>query len=225
MESRSSGDYFLGTHDEELARLGLQHRVWRPTVLDVWRRAGITVGSRILDVGAGPGYAALDLAEIVGRSGRVVAVERSEQFVRAGQEACKVRGFVNVEFRRLELMSDPLPAGNFDVAWCRWVASFVSSPAVLIEKMAACIRPGGTAIFHEYANYATWQLIPRRKLVDEFVLRVMDSWRTTGGEPDIALALLALPPAHGFVIREAVPRVFFFAPVRQISFGTGHQHF
>src|SRR5438094_1173159 len=29
----SEKDYILGTHDEELLRLGLQHRVWRPVVL------------------------------------------------------------------------------------------------------------------------------------------------------------------------------------------------
>ena len=34
-------DYLLGTHDAEVQRLGLQHRVWRPRVLDAWRRAGI----------------------------------------------------------------------------------------------------------------------------------------------------------------------------------------
>ena len=33
-------DYYLGTHDDELTRLGVQHRVWRPTVLACWRRAG-----------------------------------------------------------------------------------------------------------------------------------------------------------------------------------------
>ena len=76
-------DYVLGTHNEELARLGLQHRVWRPVVLDCWQRAGITVGKRVLDVGAGPGYAAVDLAEIVGPTGEVVALERSENFIRA----------------------------------------------------------------------------------------------------------------------------------------------
>src|SRR5690606_12052613 len=64
--------YFLGTHDEELERLGLQHRVWRPTVLECWRRAGIGPGSKVLDVGAGPGFAAADLADIVGPTGRVV---------------------------------------------------------------------------------------------------------------------------------------------------------
>src|SRR5437870_1361095 len=83
----SEKDYVLGTHDEELLRLGLQHRVWRPVVLDCWQKAGITTGKRVLDLGAGPGYAALDLAEIVGRSGEVVALERSGKFVAAIRES------------------------------------------------------------------------------------------------------------------------------------------
>ena len=78
-------DYVLGTHDEELARLGLQHRVWRPVVLDCWQKAGITVGKRVLDVGAGPGYATVDLAEIVGPTGEVVALERSANFVKRNE--------------------------------------------------------------------------------------------------------------------------------------------
>ncbi len=74
-------DYVLGTHDDELIRLGLQHRVWRPRALDVWRRAGFTVGQTLLDVGCGPGYATADLAGIVGDRGQVVAVDRSERFL------------------------------------------------------------------------------------------------------------------------------------------------
>jgi len=66
-------DYVLGTHDEENARLLLQHRVWRPRALDAWRRAGFTVGQTLLDLGCGPGHAAVDLAEIVGPTGRVFA--------------------------------------------------------------------------------------------------------------------------------------------------------
>src|SRR5437762_14189187 len=91
----SEKDYVLGTHDEELLRLGLQHRVWRPVVLDCWQKAGITAGKRILDLGAGPGYAALDLAEIVGPSGEVVALERSGNFVAAMRESFRRRGLTN----------------------------------------------------------------------------------------------------------------------------------
>src|SRR5947209_3771961 len=62
-------DYVLGTHDEEIERLGLQHLVWRPRMMAAWGRAGVTRGSRVLDVGAGPGFATADLAEVVGETG------------------------------------------------------------------------------------------------------------------------------------------------------------
>src|ERR1700674_2828201 len=93
----SEGDYVLGTHDAELERLGLQHRLWRPRMLDAWRRAGIVPGQTVLDVGAGPGYAALDLAEIVGRTGRVVALERSRRFVEVLTARAAARGFTQLE--------------------------------------------------------------------------------------------------------------------------------
>ena len=68
MPEKIETDYVLGTNDEEIQRLGLQHRVWRPTTLECWRRGRISIGSRVIDIGCGPGYATLDLAEIVGRA-------------------------------------------------------------------------------------------------------------------------------------------------------------
>ena len=48
---KSERDYVLGTHDEEVERLALQNRVWRPRTLEAWRRAGFTVGQTLIDVG------------------------------------------------------------------------------------------------------------------------------------------------------------------------------
>src|SRR5512140_1780945 len=98
-------DYVLGTHEEELARLGLQHRVWRPVVLDCWQRAGLTVGKRVLDVGAGPGYATVDLAEIVGPTGEVIALERSRKFIRAMEANFRARLLTNVKTHEIDLMT------------------------------------------------------------------------------------------------------------------------
>ena len=67
-------------------------------------------------------------------------------------------------------------------------------------------------IFHEYAEYATWRMAPRCRLVEEFAERVMESWRATGGEPNIALALPPLLTACGFRIRSATPRIFCVRP-------------
>jgi protein-L-isoaspartate O-methyltransferase len=205
-------DYFLGTHDEELLRLGLQHRVWRPTVLECWRRAGVGPGARVLDVGAGPGYAAADLAEIVGPEGEVVAVERSRRFVAAGRAMLASHGFGNVRYHEIDLMVDALPATGFDASWCRWVACFVSSPTMLIDKIAAAVRPGGVAIFHEYVRYDTFRISTAGPRMDEFVRQVEQGWRAAGGEPNVAPAVVALLQERGFSIRDAIPRVFCARP-------------
>lgn len=205
-------DYVLGTHEEELARLGLQHRVWRPVVLDCWQRAGITVGKRVLDVGAGPGYAAVDLAEIVGATGEVVALERSQNFVRAMEEACRARSLTNVKIHELDLMAGELPRGNYDFSWCRWVMSFVSDPAMLIRKLGDVMRKGSVAIFHEYGHYETWHFFPRLPNQERFREHVIATWRESGGEPDGAVPLATLLPANGFTIRSARPHLFCVRP-------------
>lgn len=204
--------YFLGTHDEELLRLGLQHRVWREAVLDCWRVAGIGAGARVLDIGAGPGYAAADLAEIVGPSGEVVAVERSGRFVEAGRGMLAQHGFSQARYHEIDLMTDALPGGGYDFAWCRWVACFVSSPALLVDKIAAALRPGGRAIFHEYLLYGTFSFAPPRPRQREFAEQVMKGWRATGGEPDIAQPVQKLLEQRGFAIRAAIPRIYALRP-------------
>ena len=205
-------DYVLGTHDEELARLGLQHRVWRPVVLDCWQRAGITVGKRVLDLGAGPGYATVDLAEIVGPTGEVVALERSENFVRAMEQACRSRSFANVHIHQLDLVTGELPKGHYDFSWCRWVMSFVNDPAVLIRKLGDVMPPGSLAIFHECGHYETWHFFPRLANQERFRAHVIATWRESGGEPDGAVALAKLLPANGFAIRSARPHLFCVRP-------------
>ena len=205
-------DYVLGTHEEELERLGVQHRAWRPVVLDCWKQVGITVGSKVLDVGAGPGYATVDLAEIVGPRGRVVAVERSGNFVEAIKNSARKGGLSNVEVHELDLMNDDLPGGPYDFAWCRWVLCFVSDPKLVVKKIANVLRPGGRAIFHEYGYYTTWKFFPRRASLEEFRNHVVATWRESGGEPDTGSLLPLWLRNSGFEVRSVVPRIFCLRP-------------
>jgi ubiquinone/menaquinone biosynthesis C-methylase UbiE len=201
-------DYVLGTHDEEIARLGLQHRVWRPTVLECWQKAGLSRGMKVIDVGAGPGFATLDLADIVGPTGEVLAAERSSRFLETAMTACAGRGITNVRFRSMDLMNGSLGVTGFDAAWCRWVACFVSSPATLMQRIADALRPGGAAIFHEYCNYSTFQFTPGRPALEQFAEEVMASWRAAGGEPNIGRDLPVLLPAVGFRVRHVRHHIF-----------------
>lgn len=206
-EERNDADYVLGTHDDEVARLGLQHRVWRPVTAECWQRVGITHGWRVIDVGAGPGYATADLAEIVGPSGAVLGIERSARFLDVARERCRRRGLSNVEFREADLMEHSLGDLRFDASWCRWVASFVSSPRKLIENIAGALRPGGIAVFHEYCDYETFRFMPIKPALERFCIEVMESWRASGGEPNVARELPELLGKAGFRVIEIVPRI------------------
>jgi SAM-dependent methyltransferase len=182
------GDYVLGTHDEEISRLALQHRTWRPFVLAAWRRAGFALGQTILDVGCGPGYASLDLAETVGKSGRVIALDRSRRFLDVLEATSRDRGLREViQTFEVDLDRSPLPEVRADGAWFRWVLGFVQRPAELLARVSAALRPGARLVAFEYFDYATWRFAPRSPEHEEFVREVMAAWRDSGGEPDVGL--------------------------------------
>ncbi|HEX4738580.1 MAG TPA: methyltransferase domain-containing protein [Allosphingosinicella sp.] len=200
-------DYVLGTDPGEIDRLGLQHRVWRPRMLDACRRAGIGPGRTVLDVGAGPGFAATDIAEIVGPAGCVIAVERSRRFLDALAERAECLGLANLRLLEADVTEGGLGEAVADSAWCRWVLSFVANPSGTVSHIAAALRPGGTAIFHEYADYASWRTMPPSPEIERFVRLAMQSWRDTGGEPDIALRLPMWLEAEGLEIVSVRPLV------------------
>jgi ubiquinone/menaquinone biosynthesis C-methylase UbiE len=208
----SERDYILGTHDAEIARLLLQHRVWRPRMLDAWRRAGITQGQTVIDVGSGPGYAALDLAEIVGPQGRVLAVERSERFLSALEATAGARNLANIDTLEADITEAPIGEAIADAAWCRWVFSWLTKPERGVANISSALKAGGVAVFHEYLNYAAWGLLPHDAAFAAFVKAVIDSVAQTGADIDSAHALPKHLEQAGFEIVSLAPIVDVVAP-------------
>jgi SAM-dependent methyltransferase len=178
-------DYVLGTHDEEIARLGLQHSVWRPYATAAWKRAGFNRGQTLVDLGCGPGWATLDLADLVGPEGKVVAIDRSRRFLDKLEGRARARDIAHVETHEQDLAQGALPVTGADGLWARWVFAFVPGPRDLLVRAVDTLKPGGRIVIHEYMDYRTWRLHPRSEVFEEFVDEVMSSWRANGGEPDI----------------------------------------
>ena len=208
----SEKDYVLGTNDDELARLGLQHRAWQACARAAWHNADIGPGQTVLDVGCGPGYATIDLAELVGPSGRVIAIDKSDKFLNALHSEFDKRKLVNVTTHKSDFDRGDFPAVTADAAWCRWVFAFLGQPREFLSRLAASVRPGGAIVIHEYFGYATWQSAPASPELEEFVTCMMASWREHGGEPDIALSLPRWLEELGFELRVLKPIVDVVQP-------------
>ena len=205
-------EYVLGTHDEEIARLGLQHRVWLPHATAAWRRARFRAGQTIIDLGAGPGYATIDLARIVGSGGRVIALERSSRFLSHLEAECARLGLAHVEAIEADL-DESLPVkGLADGLWCRWVAAFVREPERLVSGLRRVMNPGAAVVFHEYCEYRTWRMMPACPELDAFVDVVIAAWRADGGEPDIGRSIPRWLHDNGFTVESVKPIVEVITP-------------
>jgi SAM-dependent methyltransferase len=200
--SHKPKEYVLGTGPEELARLGLQHRLWSDAAHGVWRRAGIGLGRRVLDVGCGPGFASLELAQIVGQTGFVVGVDESAGYITHVNEQAAARGLghcrgVVGDVQRLGTVLTGPDAGAFDLAYARWVLCFVPDPEAVVAGVAAALKPGGRFCVHDYFNYGSMTMAPRRASHDKAVAATIASWHARGGDTDIMGRLPRLMERHG----------------------------
>ena len=90
-------EYLLGMQPAEVRRLDQQHRTWRALTERVWGLAGFGRGQSLVDLGSGPGFASLDLARLVGGSGRVVAVDSSPTATEQLRSTARQMGVENLE--------------------------------------------------------------------------------------------------------------------------------
>jgi SAM-dependent methyltransferase len=213
--------YVLGTDPAEQQRLRLQHELWLPAAGAAWARAGLKPGQWVLDLGAGPGFCALELARAVGPGGRVLALERSGTYADAARNAAATAALSQLEVRRFDLAAPPsldegaqgdegLGDGNFgrgcfDLAWCRWLAMFLPRLEPLLSLVGTSLRPGGCLVAHEYVHWQTFALHPHGTAIARFAAAVTDSFRAAGGDPDVNRRLPALLAVDGFAIEELRP--------------------
>jgi ubiquinone/menaquinone biosynthesis C-methylase UbiE len=200
-----ANEYVLGTHDAELARLGLQHRLWSEWTFACWDRCGIRPGSVVLDVGSGPGYTAFDLVPLVGPSGRVIAVDESERFIEYVRARAVTLGVDNVETSVQDVQELRVPARTVDVAYARWVLCFVPKPEAVVAGVAQALKPGGVFAVQDYIHWAALTLSPRSDIFLRVIPNVGKSWRDHGGDPSIGQRLPAMMEAAGLEVIETRP--------------------
>jgi len=198
-------EYVLGTNDDELVRLGFQHRAWAQYAFAIWEEAGFAAGKTILDVGCGPGFGTMDIARIVGPTGKVIAADASARFLeylRAQADGQKVR---HVETILTDVQDLDLPPSSIDGAYARWVLCFVKDPAAVVKAVAKALRPGAAFAVQDYFNYAAITLAPRSAIFTRVIHAVIASWVDHGGDPDLIARLPALMQECGLQVRTVRP--------------------
>lgn len=99
-------------------------------------------GQQVLDVGCGTGLSLPLLHEVVGRHGRIVAVEQSPPMLAQARQRCK--GWPGVEFIESAAEEAPLP-GDMDAALLFFTHDLMQHPEAL-DRLLAALKPGAHVV-------------------------------------------------------------------------------
>ena len=133
---------------------------------------------RVLDVGSGAGDVAFLAANLVGRAGQVVGVDRSASAVARARTRAEEQSLVNVTFRESELSAIAFDQ-RFDAAIGRYVLCFQPDPVSLVRSIANLVHPGGIILFHEPDREQTLSF-PPAPTYDRAYQWVTETYRRSG---------------------------------------------
>jgi SAM-dependent methyltransferase len=103
---------------------------------------GVGPGWRCLDAGAGGGSFARWLASRVGESGSVVAADIDTRLI-------EDLAAPNLEVRQMDLTTDELEIGEFDLVHTRLFLIHVPAREQVLRRLVAALRPGGILMVEE----------------------------------------------------------------------------
>jgi SAM-dependent methyltransferase len=125
---------------------GLRDDVYRRPLATALGRLGLRPGWRCVDVGAGGGDVSVALAEMVGRDGRVYAVDSDPM---ARDEVARVAAAHAQVIALTQAGEDLALPEAVDLAFCRFLLMHVLDPVVVVRMMAKSVRAGGWVVAQE----------------------------------------------------------------------------
>lgn len=110
----------------------------------------IKEGMTVSDLGCGNGFYTLQLAKLVGASGKVYAVDIQQEMLHLLDERAKAAGIDNLE-PVLGSLTDPrLPEGSQDLILLVDVYHEFSHPEQMLRAMRKSLKPGGRVALVEF---------------------------------------------------------------------------
>jgi SAM-dependent methyltransferase len=129
--------------DDEGARLGKLQGLHDGATIRRLLALGVGPGWNCLELGAGAGSVAAWMADAVGPTGTVTAVDRdASQLGHLGERA-------TVSVREDDLTTMVFPADTFDVIHSRSVLMHIDAADDVVAKLIPALRPGGVVLFEE----------------------------------------------------------------------------
>jgi FkbM family methyltransferase len=129
---------------EQEARRETQQRV-----SDIFKTMGVAPGAVVADVGAGQGFFTVRLARAVGETGRVLAVDVSQQALRSLRSRIEEEGLRNVQVIEGATDDPHLPENSLDAALIVNAYHEMTDHQAMLAQIRKALKPTGRLIIVE----------------------------------------------------------------------------
>jgi len=132
-----------------LMAFGYRFRDLRLPRMNILKDVGIKPGFHVLDYGCGPGSYILPLAELVGESGKIYALDIHPLAIQKVQDIASKRQVANVE----TILSDcktGLLDNSLDVVLLYDAFHDLSGPGGVLEELHRVLKPNGVLSFSDH---------------------------------------------------------------------------
>jgi len=141
--------YVLGHSDHERRRLALQASILNPLTDSFLRRAGVSAGMRVLELGCGIGEVSLMAARLVGPHGHVHGIDIDGDALEIARGRCRSAGHDHVAFEKVDVATHA-PAQLYDAVIGRHILIHTPDAAAVLKKAVDRVHVGGLIAFQEY---------------------------------------------------------------------------
>lgn len=148
-----SKEYFLATGDKDEERQEIINGVYNPNTMQFLIKCGLKPGMKVLNYSCKTGYSAIELAKIVGKSGKVIAIDASDDSLKTAAKNLNNRGIDNIEFKLCNIENITTLNTEFDFIYGRWGLLFSRTPEEILKQMQTLLKVGGVLVSEEL-NFA-----------------------------------------------------------------------
>jgi len=124
---------------------------FKPIVEGVVKRADLTPGQHVLDLGTGTGSVALRAAEVVAPNGRITALDISPDMLAIGRQRA-ASAEANITFVEGRAEAIPADAASIDAVLASLSLMYVIDRAAAAREIARVLRPGGRLVAAVWAG-------------------------------------------------------------------------
>jgi SAM-dependent methyltransferase len=176
-------------------------------------------GSRILDVGCGPGTITLDLARLAS-AGSVVGLDRSEAVIGEARVAAEQACVANLELTVGDVYSLDYEAGTFDVVHAHQLLQHLSDPVAALGEMGRVCKPDGLVAVRD-SDYSGFTWFPTLPELDEWLELYCEVARGNGAEPDAGRRLKSWALTAGLDVVSSTAGVWCFSSSDEVAWWGG----